>query len=248
MKRLACLLTVVGFVGSALAQDSGKLTDATEILKKADEAAKPIKSYRYGAAFEGLLGNAEKLPKVTGKLVALPPVEKQPARFHCEAKVTQPGSSDVQEVVTGCDGDSFFVIDNKTKKVYVDVDPAVFGSFGRVARALRMQEYGHDSPFTDELNGKVKELKGIEKVGDEECYHVRVEYGGPAEGQVTDWWFSTKDFLPRRADRVQTDPTSGQQAGTKLVITGLEINPKADEKAFALVVPAGYEKVDDFAP
>jgi len=248
MKRLACLLTVVGFVGSAWAQDGAKLTDAVEILKKADEASKPIKSYRCTASVEGLFSTAEQMPKVTGKLVSLPPVEKRPAQFRCEAKVTKPGSSDVEEVTTGCDGDNFYVIDHKNKKVYVDVDPAVLGSFRRTAGALRMQEYGHDTPFSDEINGKVKELKGIEKVGDEECYHIHVEYAGSAEGQATEWWFSTKDFLPRRADRVRTDSASGEKGGTSLVITGLEVNPKADEKTFALTVPEGYEKVDDFAP
>lgn len=248
MNRLICVLAVVGFSGSVWAQSGPKLTDPVEILKKADEASKPIKSYRYTASFEPLHSDAEKLPKVTGKIVVIPPVEKKPAQFRSEAKITKPGSSDVEEVTTGCDGDNFYVIDGKNKKVYVDVDPAVLGSFRRLANALRMQEYGHETPFQDEINGKVKELKGVETVGDEECYHIHVEYAAPAEGLATDWWFSTKDFLPRRADRVRTDSASGQKGGGKLEITGLEINPNADAKIFALAVPEGYTKVDDFAP
>jgi hypothetical protein len=33
-----------------------------------------------------------------------------------------------------------------------------------------------------------------------------------------------------------------------MTLTGLEVNPKADPREFALVVPEGYTKVDDFAP
>jgi len=249
MKRSVCVLGLAVFGASVWAQDASKaakLTDPVEILKKADEASKPVKSYRYTASFEALFGDAERLPKVTGKLTAVPPVEKKPPQFRCEAKVTKPGSSDVEDVTTGCDGDNFFVIDAKNKKVYVDVDPAVLGSFRRTAGALRMAEYGHATPFSDEINGKKQEFKGMEKVGDEECYHVFVEYS--QAGLEADWYFSAKDFLPRRVDRAGTDPTSGKKGGGKLIVTGLELNPKVDEKTFKLSVPEGYTKVDDFAP
>lgn len=250
MKRMLLVLPLALFAVSARAEEpakGGKLTDAVEILKKADEACKPVKSIKYTAAGEGLFGDAEKQPKVSGTIISMPPVEKKPAMFRASVKVQKPGSTDVDEVTAGCDGDLFYVIDHKNKKVYQDVDPAVFGSFRRQIHAIRMAEFGHESPFGDEIGGKVKELVGVEKVGDEECYHIHVEYS-VQEGLATDWWISTKDFLPRRADRVQTDSASGNKGGGKMVLTGLEINPKAEEKSFALVVPEGYTKVDDFAP
>lgn len=251
MKQMLLMLPFALFAVNARAEEpakGGKLTDAVEILKKADEACKPIKSIKYTAAGEGLFSEAEKQPKVSGTIISMPPVEKKPAMFRASVKVQKPGSTDVDEVTAGCDGDVFYVIDHKNKKVYQDVDPAVYGGFRRQIGAIRMAEFGHESPFGDEIGGKVKELVGVEKVGEEECYHVRVEYSGAADGLVTDWWISTKDFLPRRADRVRTDSASGNKGGGKMVLTGLEINPKADVKVFALVVPEGYTKVDDFAP
>ncbi len=249
MRRTVCVLAAVAFAATAWAQDASKgakLTDPVEILKKADEASKPIKSFRSTATWEGLHGDAERAPKMTGKVIAAPAPEGKQALMRTEAKVTRPGSSDVEEVTVGCDGNEYYVIDGKNKKAYVDLDPGVMGSFRRTAGALRMQEYGHETPFQDEINGKVKEFKGIEKVGDEECYHVYVEYS--QQGLVTDWWFSTKDFLPRRADRVRTNPENGQKGGGKLVVTGLEVNPKFEEKDFKVTIPEGYTKVEDFAP
>jgi outer membrane lipoprotein-sorting protein len=251
MKRAVCVLAWAAISSNVWAQDGAKdakLSDPVEILKKADEASKPVHSYRYTATAEGLFAEAERSPKVTGKLAAMPAAEGKQAMFRCEAKLTRPGSSDVEEVITGCDGENYYVIDGKNKKVYVDLDPAVMGSFRRTAGALRMQEYGHATPFSDEINGKVTELKGVEKVGDEECYHVYVEYGAQAGGLATDWYFSTKDFLPRRSDRVRTNAETGQKGGGKLAVTNLEVNPKLEAKDFKLTVPEGYTKVEDFAP
>jgi hypothetical protein len=252
MKRLVCVLGWVAIGSVVQAQDhpskSTKLTDPVEILKKADEASKPVKSFRYTASAEGLHADAERFPKVTGKVIAVPAPEGKQPLARTDAKVTRPGSSDVEEITVGCDGENYYVIDAKNKKAYVDLDPGVVGGFRRIVGGLRMQEYGHEKPFSDEINGKVKELKGIEKVGEEECYHVYVEYGEQAGGLVTDWWFSTKDFLPRRSDRVRTNAQTGAKGGGKLVITNLEINPKVDPNDFKIKIPEGFTKVDDFAP
>ncbi len=251
MRRAIGVLVSVAIGATALAQDASKgakLTDPVEILKKADEASKPVKSYRYTASAEGLHAEAERLPKVTAKVTVGPTQEGKQPLARTEAKITRPGSSDVEEVTVGSDGENYYVIDGKSKKAYVDLDPGVVGGFRRVVGGLRMGEYGHATPFSDEINGKVKEFKGIEKVGDEECYHVYVEYSGDFPGFVADWWFSTKDFLPRRSDRTRTNPQTGEKGGGKLVITGLEVNPKVDAKDFKFTVPEGYTKVDDFAP
>lgn len=250
LKRMVWSVGVMLLAVSVRAEEpakAGKLTDPVEILKKADEVCKPVKSLKYTASRAGLHADAEKTPKGTGTLISLPSVDKKPAMFKVQIKWTKPGETDVNEITAGCDGDNFYVMDHKTKKVYVDVDPAVFGGFRGPIQGLRMAEFGHESPFGDEINGKVKELIGVEKVGEEECYHIHVEYSGSNDGLHTDWWISTKDFYPRRADRVQPN-RSGEKGGGTMSLTGLEVNPKADPKDFALVVPEGYTKVEDFAP
>ena len=94
------------------------------------------------------------------------------------------------------------------------------------------------------MNGDVVELVGKETVGGEECYAVHVVYTG-GQGETT-WYFSTKDFLPRRRIR----HISGQQGeGTiENVITDLKVSPKVEDALFTLNLPEGYEQIDDFAP
>ena len=107
-----------------------------------------------------------------------------------------------------------------------------------------MVEFVHDTPFDHELDGDVVELVGKETVGGQECYVVRVVYTG-GQGEST-WYFSTKDFLPRR----RTQHFSGQQGEGKIerVITDLQISPKVEDALFTLNLPEGYEQIDDFAP
>ena len=88
-------------------------------------------------------------------------------------------------------------------------------------------------------------LKGVEKIGNEKCYRIYVEYAD-SMGKST-WWFSTKDFLPRRVDRIGKGP-DGEKAGTWLTLTNLVVSPKLSENTFALNVPDGYEVEEVKAP
>jgi outer membrane lipoprotein-sorting protein len=73
---------------------------------------------------------------------------------------------------------------------------------------------------------------------------VRVVYTGGAGETI--WYFSTKDYLPRRRVRPFTSP---QGAGTfEYVLTDLEVSPKVEDSLFTLNLPEGYERIDDFAP
>jgi len=65
--------------------------------------------------------------------------------------------------------------------------------------------------------------------------------------QEATWYFSKKDFLPR--GRIDTFRQEGQpEAGQKKLLKNLKADPNIDEKAFALQLPEGYTKTDDFAP
>ena len=86
--------------------------------------------------------------------------------------------------------------------------------------------------------------KGITKIGDEECYEINVVYAR-SQGEAT-WFFSKKDFLPRRVDRVVTRQAGGEKATTQLIVTDLVVNPKFPDDPFKLVVPEGYAKTDKF--
>ncbi len=110
--------------------------------------------------------------------------------------------------------------------------------------AALMLEFVHDAPFDDELNGDTIELQGIEKVGDEKCYKIHIVYAG-GQGAST-WYFSKKDFMPRRHTRHFDLP---QGSGSlEIVISNLETNPKVSADLYTLKLPEGYEQIDDFHP
>jgi len=251
VKRSRPMAWVLGLcvVSTAAAQNagapSGDLTDPVEILKKADAACKAAKFVQYTASFKGLNAEEARAPKVSGTVVLSGWANGRPEKWRYDLKIERPGSSDVSEATAGSDGKTFFVIDPKTKKAYEDIDPAVLGSTGRAVRGVTMAEFVHNEPFSDEINGEKQELKGVTKVGDEDCYEVLVKY--KAQAQEATWFFSKKDFLPRRVDRVFTNQ-AGEKGGSQLIVTKLTVGPKFDNDPFKLVVPEGFTKTDDFAP
>lgn len=225
---------------------TGELTDATEILRKADDASKAVDSIKYTAKTKGLGADEAKIPVVEGTVYLHGYKSGRPEKVRYEAKVTVPESAEVREFIMGNDGNEYFLIDPSKKIAYVDIDPAVVGSAGRMVGGLTMMEYVHDTPFSDEINGKIKELKGSEKVGTEDTYHIYVQYS--QEGQEADWYFSKKDFLPRRVDRKFAAQGDRPAGGRQLIVTSLTVAPKSEKDPFKFDLPEGYTKSDDFAP
>jgi len=250
MKQTTRAILMLGLCGTAAAaQDTAKksadLTDPVEILKKADAACKAVNFVQYTASVEGSGVMESRVGKSSGTVTLKGRGAGGAAQYRYEVKLEKPGSNDVNDVTVGSDGKTYFLIDAKAKKVYEGIDPAVVGTAGRAVQGLNMGEYLHPEPFSDEINGKKQELKGTTKVGDEDCYEVNVEYG--QAGMEATWFFSKKDFLPRRVDRRVQAPT-GVKGGTQLIVTKLTVDPKLDKDPFKLVVPEGFTKTDGFAP
>ncbi len=225
---------------------AGELTDATEILKKADEASKAVDSVKYTAKTKGLGVDEAKIPTVEGTVYLHGYKNGRPEKVRYEVKMTPPGSSETKDIIMGNDGNEYFLMVPSMKIAYVDIDPAVVGGSGRMVGGLTMMEYVHDEPFSDEIKGKKKELKGSEKVGNEDTYHIYVEYA--QEGQEADWYFSKKDFLPRRVDRKFAPRGGGEAGGRQLIVTSLTVAPKSEKDPFKFELPEGYTKSEDFAP
>lgn len=232
--------------GAAFGQ--AQLTDPVEILKKADAATKAVKSVSYTVQSRGLGANETRLPRVEGTAVlsgwtagARGSVEK----WHYDVKIQRPDSSETREIETGSDGETFFLIDKAEKKAYEDIDPAVIGSVGRVTRGITMAEFLLPTPFNDEITARKQELRGVTKIGNEECYEIFVAYANAA--QEANWFFSTEDFLPRRVQR-WIIVLNGDRRGSELTITKLKVDPKFAKSPFTLTLPEGFTKIDDFAP
>jgi hypothetical protein len=253
MKRaLALFLSICLVTVAVRAEDEkpdaskpGELTDPLEIVKKVDAAAKAVNSVKYNVVWEGLEAAAAQTPKVEASVIASGLVNATPQKYFIDAKITFPNSSEPLRITCGTDNDMFFVIHHHTKTAYEDIDPAVMGNVARFFQRALMIEYIHPTPFTDEINGRSRELRGSKTIDGEDCYEVHVVYAVEQAPQAT-WYFSKRDFLPR--GRIDSMVRGEQRFVWQKMVSGLVANPKLDDEVFKLKLPEGYKKTDDFAP
>ena len=246
MKKFRVTVTLMILLGSnvMIARAQTELKDPVEILKKADAACKENKAVSYEASFKGLGVDENRAPTATGTVILSGTKNQEPAKFRVTAKIQKPGSSDILEITATSDEDKFALLDVQAKKVYEDIDSQVFGSYRNGIRALTMRELILAEAYADEIKGEKQELKEPAKIKDEDCYQVYVKYG---PNQEANWFFSKKDFLPRKVERNFTN-RSGEKGGSELTIFNLNTAPKMDASTFKLIVPEGFTKTDDFAP
>jgi len=247
MQRLMCLM--LGLVLPAVYQEppgkEDRRTDPVEILKRADAATRAVESVKYTAVHKGLRSAESEMPVVEGTVILSGWSERAVAKWYADVKVTYADTGKVEELSGGSDGKKFFFIDKAAKKAYEADTADVSGSRRRWVEVLIINEYVHAAPFTDEIAAERTELIGVAKVGEEECYEVHVKYKGTK--QEARWFFSTKDFLPRRVDRYFTGLATGR-GGRQFVVLSLEPNPKLSEGTFRLALPEGFTKVDGKGP
>ena len=230
------------------AQEKKLLTDVDEVLKQADAATKSVNMVRFTATYMATGPNSDRQPMIEGTgIIRDSGTNLLPQKFRYETKVRLQGSEEITEVIAASDGEHYFPLDNKAKKLHTDLDPEVMGQYGiQVWRTFNMIEFLHPTPFSDEINGKSKALKGTTKVGEEECYRVEVEYNVDATQKAT-WYFSVRDLLPRRVDREFPVNDGPEPRRTSFVITALEVDPVFVKNPFTIDLPDGYKKTSEFA-
>jgi hypothetical protein len=227
---------------SAQSQD---LTDPMEILKRADAAAKRINVVRYTIVSQPTGWIVSRSPRVEASVVQERDGSATPKRFRIRLEAKMPGSGDSLSFTGGGDGQVFYLIDPREKKVYVDSTRKVLGVRERMLHAVGMVEFVHPTPYADEMKASKRELKGVVDVEGEACYAIHIEYAGGPRQAV--WYFSTKDFLPRRRDQILSE-RDGKKASIVLTIKTLAVNPSFIADPFKLVVPTGYTRTKDVAP
>jgi len=248
MRGIFRFLILLGLAGAVRAGEPagkpGDLTDPKEILGRAQAAAKKVKlaSYRADYIAEGWV--TKFVPNVQGTVLVGDDTQQGVERFKCKVKITPNESAEVMEFEAGSDGNEYYLIDAKTKTVHQDMDPAVLGTQNRNMRRVVMTEFGVREPFKAELEDGKVELRGTAKVGEEECYEILADTGRPP---VLVWWISTKDSLPRQLRRMHKNP-EGQEGMTQLTVLDLKVDFKTEKDPFALEVPGGFKKTDEFAP
>lgn len=252
MRSLACLFLVTAVSTTLFAQgpkevntlkDGAALTDPKEILQRADMAIKAVYAIRYQAVFQGTGFMRDNSPLAKGTVVLSGKSTAGYGKFRVEAKVRLPDGGSM-EFTAGSDGARFFLIDPQKKLVYTGGGLSVAGEQrSLLAQSLLLQHFVHPNPFVDEIQAPSIRLKGTAKVGDQDCYEVYLK----GEKGVAIWYFSMKDFLPRRLDRVIADP-EGQLGAIQWVLTDLVVDPVLTEDPFRVVIPSGFTAADGPAP
>ncbi len=245
MAALGLFLLLSATAAQDAAKNGVEQSEGLEILKKADAAVKKLKLVQYSATARALGAEEGRSPTTEGKAVLSGWENRGPAKYRYEVKVKQPGSDEITEYTAGCDGDNTYLIDPAKKIAYVDMDPAVLGSAARTVRAISVGKLVDPDGFADELKAEKIELKGTTTVDNVECFELHITYDG--RGGEGTYAIAKSDFIPRRIIRLFQRP-DGEKRGREVVLTNVKINPNVDKDPFALAVPEGFTKTDDFAP
>ncbi len=229
----------------ARADEKPAESEAVQILKKVDAAARAVKAVKYHVKGKGTGSIAARAGEIEATVIFTGLVGMAPEKYFCDARVKTPGSKEAKHITVGSDGEEYYLLDHTEKKAYVDIDPAVLGLMGRVPQSLIMIEFLHPTPFQDEIDGKAQKLLSTKTIDGVECYVIEVEYSMNDRKAV--WSFGKKDYLPReRLD--QFAMPDGSKAGQLKVITNLDVHPRIDDSIFKFKLPKGYTNIDDFAP
>lgn len=218
--------------------------EGLRILRKVDAATRAVRGVSYKATSRPSGAATNFVTPAEGEALMYGWTGSTPENFRASVKTTRQGTDEEVELTAGGNGDLYFLVDHATKKAYVDMDPNVMGSGARSIGSIRMLEFIHPTPFSDEINGDKAELMGTEEVAGVECYKIHVTYEG-GQGEST-WFFSTEDFLPRKRIRIFSGPQG--DGAIEVTVSDLQIDPAVEPGMFELELPEGYEQIDDFAP
>ncbi|MEK6677117.1 MAG: DUF2092 domain-containing protein [Planctomycetota bacterium] len=247
---LATIAVAVGGLSLTIRAEEVKkpqgLPEAAELLNKVEAAFKNLKAVRYSFQRQGINADEGKVAKIEGTVILSGWAFRNVQKFRAELKVQRPGADKTTEFSAGSDGELVFLIDPDKKTVFADLDPAVMGAQTRIVMAGLMSQFVRPDPFEDEKKAKKSEVRGIVKVGEEDCYEVAFMEEEDKSGTV--WFFSAKDYLPRRMDLLFPAREGGGLGGRRMVLTSLTPNPTSTSDPFALVVPEGFKRTDEFAP
>lgn len=162
---------------------------AKEVLERADEAAKKVEAFTYNATYHVDRGDK----RIEGSVRA----KAEPYLLAIDVKRSLKGSEDSGPFVSSTDSETVYHLAHARKEFVHGVYPER-GFLLRLGSELVMQEFGHDTPFEPELQGKFR-YERQESVGDVLCDVIYVEY--KMAGLHARWFFGA-DGLPRRVERM----------------------------------------------
>lgn len=184
------------------------------------------------------------LPNIKGSVILGKDTELKSQRFRSTLTLEPAGSSEKSTVISGADGSVYYVVDDSTKTVHADMDPAVVGKSRWGIEFAMVKEFAMPDPFAEIVkDGEIK-FEGATKVGEVECVSLRLKSPNQPEAL---WEFAVSDHLPRRITFSQVNE-KGDEGRAVMTLNKLTVNPTFVKDPFELVVPEGYTKTDAFAP
>lgn len=206
---------------------------AQVIFKAADDACRKLMSATFDATYEGGGVFALTVPRVRGTVSF--DAAKEWVRISGSATSTDDVETQLEQA---SDAEQVVTIDHKNKRYVHGGYP-----FGRVLLEpgikLLMAEFGHEAPFSDELEGGSK-YEGTEEISGTVCDVVYVVY---KEGHLAARWFiAQEDDLPRRVERIYNNfPGNEDRDKTILTVTNLNVQHALAKADFEIQRPEGFE-------
>ena len=215
-----------------------------EILKRAAGAMKKVKGISYTAEYDSTTWIKAYRPKVSGTVIVGQEKEYELVEFYCDVTLRPNEPEKESRFQAGSNGDTFFLIDPKTKTMHQDMDHVVLGSHSRDIQRVVLRDFSSPEPLKELLESETVESRGTQTVDGQLCHKVYIKTD---EGREQIWSFSERDFLPRHVERLWKNQKD-EPGSTLFILTNLKVNPKLDGHPFDPTVPPGYTKTDDFAP
>lgn len=238
-------------IGASDAREDAPVASSPEpnpgiaILKKTDAATKSVKSVTYRAKFYSTGWLTKQLPTVEGTAAISGRHDQHFLNARFDATVRYAFTDGTHRLTYLADGSKFTLIDWDHKTTYSHKNPNVTGHGGRAAERLGMREFVMPEPFSDEIHAETVVRLPDELVGNEWCHVIDVVYRKNLEHAV--WFVSTKDFLPRRVDRIVESLKRGTST-MHTILTDLKIEPDVLPEALQVIVPDDFKAVEHFAP
>lgn len=227
------------------ASPAEELTDAMDILKRADQALKRVNMVRYHGVFRGTGWLTDRTSTVSGTVILSGKGPDGPERYRIDANITQFRSGKKDKITIGSDSAIYYLIDRKSKTAYAGIGRSTAGPRGVTAMSIALPHFTHPNALLDEMSMDLAILTGSATVGGEDCYEIQLQNAD--ETGETLWWFSKRDLLPRRRQIVVVNEKFSE-AALDWVLTDLKVDPKFDGAPFKFVLPEGYRQLEGQAP
>jgi hypothetical protein len=215
-------------------------SDPMEVLRRAAQTSSELTRVYYEARFKGIDPNPADVPYLWGTVVLGGRSDTSTEKFRVMVPGKVPGPSGFVTAMAGSDGKVFFLVDVKKETVTESEDRAVISDMAQMLEYLAVRQITHTEPFSKEMKADKVEFKGSDKVNGIPCYVVHVSNADGSE--QTHWYFSIRDGLPRRIERIKVDST-GKTGTAQLTLEKMAINPHMVRDPFTTYVPKGYKVV-----